>query len=153
MYNSNSIHCPKCRSDQFTAQKRGFSGGKAATGIILTGGIGALAGLHGSDKIDLHCLSCGHKWDPVKQSQADKIKRVRREDANTERWKKRFYKAYETGDREQAEAIVSKHLSKLLRRQGLDAAYKSLKRLDRTTGIIQAIFLVLFVGIMLWIIS
>ena len=150
---STPIHCPTCKSQQVMAQKRGFSGSKAAAGILLTGGVGAFAGLNGSDKIDLHCLSCGNRWNPVKQSQKARIERTRRQDVNTNRWKKRFYKAYEDGDTEQAEAILSKHLNKLVKRQGLDEAYKSLKKLDSYTKVIQVIILSLFVSIMIWVIS
>lgn len=47
----DEIHCPKCNSTQITANKKGFSGGKAAAGAILTGGIGLLAGTIGKNKI------------------------------------------------------------------------------------------------------
>jgi len=53
------IVCPKCGSDQITANKHGFSAGKAVAGAVLTGGIGLLAGMHGSKKVDITCLACG----------------------------------------------------------------------------------------------
>src|SRR5690606_13338265 len=61
------IRCPKCGSTQLTAQKRGFSGGKAVAGAVITGGVGLLAGLHGKDKLDIYCMNCGNKWNPKKE--------------------------------------------------------------------------------------
>lgn len=58
------IKCPKCGSTQITAGKHGFSAGKAVGGALLTGGIGLLAGMHGSKKIDITCLNCGNKFHP-----------------------------------------------------------------------------------------
>ena len=40
--------CPKCGSRELHAEHKGFSGGKALAGAILTGGIGLLAGTIGS---------------------------------------------------------------------------------------------------------
>ncbi|MBN8833746.1 MAG: hypothetical protein BGO53_08975 [Sphingobacteriales bacterium 39-19] len=58
------IRCPKCTSTQVTANKKGFSAGKAIGGALLTGGIGLLAGAIGSGKIRITCLSCGHRFKP-----------------------------------------------------------------------------------------
>jgi hypothetical protein len=63
-YMSNQIHCPRCNSTQITANKKGFSAGKAAAGALLTGGMGLLAGTHGSGNIRITCLTCGHKFKP-----------------------------------------------------------------------------------------
>jgi len=60
----DQIHCPKCGSTQITANKKGFSGGKAVAGVVLTGGIGLLAGTIGSKKIIITCLSCGNHFKP-----------------------------------------------------------------------------------------
>lgn len=73
----SDIKCPVCGSEQIYADKKGFSTGKAIAGTVLTGSIlvGALAGSHGKDKIELTCLCCGHKFypgDPL----AAKIERV-----------------------------------------------------------------------------
>jgi hypothetical protein len=54
--------CPKCGSDQLAATKKGFSGGKALAGAVLTGGVGLLAGTIGSNKIKCTCLACGHTF-------------------------------------------------------------------------------------------
>lgn len=58
------ITCPKCGSDQITANKKGFSAGKAVVGGLLTGGIGLAAGAIGSGKIKITCLNCGHEFKP-----------------------------------------------------------------------------------------
>jgi DNA-directed RNA polymerase subunit RPC12/RpoP len=58
------IQCYKCGSTELTAQKKGYSGGKALGGALLTGGIGLLAGTIGSKKINITCLKCGHKFKP-----------------------------------------------------------------------------------------
>ena len=63
----SKIHCPQCNSTQITAQKKGFGVGKAITGTILTGGVGALAGFIGSNNIEITCLNCGYKWKAGKQ--------------------------------------------------------------------------------------
>jgi len=60
----NQILCPKCGSNQLTANKKGFSGKKAVAGAIVTGGIGLLAGTIGSNKIIITCLNCGHQFKP-----------------------------------------------------------------------------------------
>ena len=64
MENNDLIHCPHCNSTHVTANKKGFSGGKAAAGALLTGGIGLLAGTIGSKKIIITCLNCGKQFRP-----------------------------------------------------------------------------------------
>ena len=61
---SEQIKCPKCGSEQIHADKRGYSVGKAVTGVILTGEIGLVAGAIGSNKIKLTCLKCDYKFNP-----------------------------------------------------------------------------------------
>jgi len=62
----SEIKCPVCGCEQIYADKKGFSTGKAVAGTVLTGNllIGALAGSHGKDKVELTCLKCGHKFYP-----------------------------------------------------------------------------------------
>lgn len=63
--NSNDkdlLHCPKCNSTQLSSNKKGFSGGKAVAGAVLTGGIGLLAGTIGSGSVIITCLKCGYKY-------------------------------------------------------------------------------------------
>jgi len=64
MTQSTEIVCPKCSSNQLTANKKGFSGAKAVGGAILIGGIGLWAGTIGSGNIIITCLACGKKFKP-----------------------------------------------------------------------------------------
>ncbi|MBI9068747.1 MAG: hypothetical protein JEZ09_15740 [Salinivirgaceae bacterium] len=61
---TTEIRCPKCNSNQLTANKKGFSGKKAVAGAVLTGGIGLLAGTLGSNKVKITCLACGKEFKP-----------------------------------------------------------------------------------------
>lgn len=61
---SPEVKCPNCRSTQIAAKQKGYSWGKAAAGVVLTGGIGLLAGGIGSKQIVVTCLNCGHTWQP-----------------------------------------------------------------------------------------
>lgn len=54
--------CPKCGSRELHAEHKGFSGGKALAGAIVTGGIGLLAGTIGSRDTQITCLKCGNKF-------------------------------------------------------------------------------------------
>lgn len=54
--------CPKCGSRELHAEHKGFSGGKALAGALVTGGIGLLAGTIGSRDIQITCLKCGNKF-------------------------------------------------------------------------------------------
>ena len=54
--------CPKCRSKELHSQHKGFSGGKALAGAVLTGGIGLLAGTIGSKDVQITCLKCGNQF-------------------------------------------------------------------------------------------
>ena len=81
---NEELLCPKCGSNQLSANKKGFSGQKAVAGAILTGGIGVLAGTIGSNKIKITCLACGHSFKPgadlkneqkKKQQQAETMKK------------------------------------------------------------------------------
>lgn len=55
-------YCPKCHSSNIQFSKQGFSVGKAVIGGILTGGIGAIAGFHGRNRLKGKCLKCGYEW-------------------------------------------------------------------------------------------
>ena len=59
------VYCPKCYSTQVTANKKGFSLGKAAVGSLIAGGV--LLGAVGKNKIEVTCLKCGHKWKAGKK--------------------------------------------------------------------------------------
>lgn len=56
------VYCPKCLSQQVSAQKKGFSAGKAIAGVVLTGGIGLVGGAIGANKMQLVCLKCGNQF-------------------------------------------------------------------------------------------
>lgn len=55
--------CPRCKSTALLYNKKGYGAGKALAGIVLTGGIGLLAGFIGSSKIKATCLQCSHSWN------------------------------------------------------------------------------------------
>ena len=55
--------CPNCLSRELHAEHKGFSGGKALAGALLTGGIGLLAGTIGSKDTQITCLKCGNKFN------------------------------------------------------------------------------------------
>lgn len=54
--------CPKCGSRELHAEHKGFSGGKALAGALITGGIGLLAGTIGSRDTQITCLKCGKRF-------------------------------------------------------------------------------------------
>mgnify|MGYP001089561492 FL=1 len=58
------VRCPRCRSTQLSANKKGFGLGKAAAGGLLLGPVGLLGGFLGSSKVKITCLKCGYTWKP-----------------------------------------------------------------------------------------
>ena len=54
------ICCPACGSSDIFTTQQGFSGLKAAAGVVTVGAIGALVGTHGSKDITFACKKCGH---------------------------------------------------------------------------------------------
>ena len=58
------VRCPRCRSTQLTANRKGFGLGKAAAGGLLLGPVGLLGGFLGSNKVKITCLKCGYTWKP-----------------------------------------------------------------------------------------
>lgn len=92
-----SIGCPKCSSTQITANKKGFSGGKAVTGALLTGGVGLLAGLHGKDKVVITCLACGHNFKPG-EGKKIKTEEVNRNPTPKKQNVEPFVSSLETGE-------------------------------------------------------
>ena len=59
--------CPKCGSTSLSANKKGFSAGKAAAGMFAVGLGGAVFGAAGANKIKVTCLSCGYQYKPGKK--------------------------------------------------------------------------------------
>lgn len=66
--NSDEIRCPRCNSTNLHVDKKGFSGGKALAGVLTVGALGALAGTIGSNNIEVTCLKCGKKFNPIKEA-------------------------------------------------------------------------------------
>lgn len=58
--------CPKCGSTSLSANKKGFSLGKAAVGAFVAGPIGLVGGTMGANKVEVTCLNCGYKFKPGK---------------------------------------------------------------------------------------
>ena len=59
----HQVRCPKCGSTQLSANKKGFSLGKAvAGGIILNPVLGVATGMIGKDKIIVTCINCGSQF-------------------------------------------------------------------------------------------
>jgi tellurium resistance protein TerD len=56
------LRCPHCGSMELSIQKEGFQAGPACCGAILAGPLGLLCGAKDSNKLNRHCLNCGHKW-------------------------------------------------------------------------------------------
>ena len=54
--------CPECLSTSIKITRVGYSFKKGIVGGLLTGGIGVVAGFHGSRNRQGKCLKCGHKW-------------------------------------------------------------------------------------------
>jgi hypothetical protein len=69
----NQVQCPKCNSTQITANKKGFSAGKALAGDLLLGPVGLLAGASGSNKIIITCLNCGNQFKPGDKPKPSKV--------------------------------------------------------------------------------
>ena len=62
----NTLKCSNCGSTNISANKKGYSAGKAIAGLVLTGGVGLLGGFFGSGKVKITCLRCGHSWNAGK---------------------------------------------------------------------------------------
>nr|WP_321405404.1 zinc ribbon domain-containing protein [uncultured Carboxylicivirga sp.] len=74
--NEKLLKCPKCKSTRLTDNKKGFSAGKAVAGAVLAGGVGILAGAIGSNKVQITCLNCGHKFMPGEDADNARAKRI-----------------------------------------------------------------------------
>lgn len=56
--------CPRCHSTSLTANKKGFSLGKAAVGSAVAFPLGLATGMIGKNKIYLTCMNCGYRFKP-----------------------------------------------------------------------------------------
>lgn len=61
---NDKVKCPKCGSEQISADKKGFSGAKAVAGAVVAGPLGIAAGTLGSNKVKITCLNCGNVFSP-----------------------------------------------------------------------------------------
>lgn len=152
------LRCPKCDSDQLTANKRGYSAGKAVAGVVLSGGIGLLAGLHGKDKIVVYCMACGEDWKPSEYAKKkQKYNRSRKIHQQIEQHKlnnknsEKLINLYEAGLIEDATRFVEKNNLSKLSDENIDDTYNRIKerrqkqqnRKAATILVVAAIFLLL----------
>lgn len=144
------IKCTKCGSEQVTAVKKGFSGGKAAAGAVLTGGIGLLAGFHGSGDIQVACLACGNKWSPKKLAETTRREETAAKIEAHSIWKQRFYEAYEDKDFEKA-AMVYTQMYAFEKTPDVHAIYKLHKKSDRMMTVIYITLVAIAVTILYFI--
>jgi len=63
----NNIKCPRCNSTNVSTGTKGYGLVKGATGGLILGPIGLMAGLIGSKRIRIDCLLCGHHWDLIRE--------------------------------------------------------------------------------------
>ena len=77
--NNTEIRCPKCKSTNLHVSQKGFSGGKALAGALTVGALGLLAGTIGSKNIEITCLNCGHKFNPVKEAKREQQNKAMQE--------------------------------------------------------------------------
>ena len=115
--------CPKCKSKEIHAEQKGFSGGKALAGALITGGIGLLAGTIGSKDIQITCLKCNNRFKAgeahiISNKKAEdstefdnKLKRIVEEQGLISAVK--YYKDIKGGDlsksKDYVDALVGKH--------------------------------------------
>lgn len=149
------VKCGKCNSTQITANKKGYSVGKAAAGVILTGGIGLVAGAIGSGNVKITCLACGHSWDPKKVQETKKRQQLaNQQKANGDyaNWKRKFYSIYESGDLEKAELhFLEKRVFHKVT-PDVHAAYHQNKKTDKENQRFTLIFLGVVISLVVLII-
>ena len=64
-----AVLCPKCQSDQITANKQGANVKRAVIGAVLLGPFGLAFGAKDRNKVVITCLACGNTW-PAGQPKA-----------------------------------------------------------------------------------
>ena len=146
------VKCDKCGSTQITANKKGFSAGKAVAGAVLTGGIGLAAGAIGSNKVIVTCLKCGHNWKPAEQAKQKKLQNNRDFVQKYKENKKKFITLYESGNKDEA----FEHLQYSFpnwRYKTSDEAYSALKKVEKEDKKFKSMsILVIFIILLLIII-
>lgn len=132
------VQCPKCRSTEIEARGRGFNPGKAAEGAIVFDEVGLPPLFYGSRDIDVYCLNCGHKWNPIILEEERSRAKENMLSTGSHKWKSEFYKAYESGNMESALALLEIYRGSMLKQKGLDGMYLHLKSEDGWKKIIVA---------------
>ncbi|OLY92511.1 hypothetical protein SAMN05444008_102367 [Cnuella takakiae] len=122
----SEVKCPKCGSNQISANKKGFSAGKAVAGAVLAGPVGLAAGAIGKNKVDITCLACGNTWNPVQLAKDQELRQmgVERE------WRKSFIAAFEAKDLEKAHAIYEKKYGEPREGWSLEIEYAAQKKTE-----------------------
>lgn len=118
--------CPKCGSRELHAEHKGFSGGKALAGVVLTGGIGLLAGTIGSRDTQITCLKCGKKFkageavvkkpnnNDVSEEEAQIIDIIQRQGKlSAVKWYKEKYNCDLKEAKDVVDDIAAKHVTEL----------------------------------------
>lgn len=146
-----SVTCPACGSDQTSAQTKGFSAGKAVVGVVSVGSIGAVAGLHGSNRLVIHCLKCGHVWNPIEERANQNHKRAENDIQRFHGDKRAFYNAYESDDLETAARLLPEEMSYTMKHQGIHAVYKELKSNDKTMTLVYSAIVITVLLVVYWV--
>lgn len=117
--------CPKCGSRELHAEHKGFSGGKALAGALVTGGIGLLAGTIGSRDTQITCLKCGNRFkageavvkkpgdDSVSEEEAMVVNLLPSGKLQTVKWYKERHNCSLSEAKDAVDAIAAKHSSEL----------------------------------------
>ena len=149
----NQVKCPKCSSTQITAQKKGFSTGKAAAGAILAGGIGLAAGGIGSDDVIVNCLLCGNSWSPKKLYKQQSQEKAQKIAADMKIFKKRLYALYESGNIEEATKHFLAKRAFNKNAPDIHAGYKYYKSIDKSNTIGLIVFFIIIFGLVIWLLN
>ena len=150
---ATNIQCPKCGSEQITAQKKGFSGTKAVGGALLTGGIGLLAGLHGSSDIQVSCLNCGQSWNPNQLAEQRGKEATLKQTAEANQWKQDFYKAYRKKDYAKAEEVYTSRFAFSTSIPDVHKAFKESRKIDLIGAFVVIGLSAAFIWLFVWILS
>lgn len=113
--------CPKCGSRELHAEHKGFSGGKALAGVVLTGGIGLLAGTIGSRDTQITCLKCGNKFKAgeakvirnttsnISETEAEILDKLKQGKFTAIKWYKETYNCDLKEAKDAVEEVMTKH--------------------------------------------
>jgi uncharacterized Zn finger protein (UPF0148 family) len=141
------VQCPKCKSVEIEARGRGFNPGKAAEGAIVNDESGLPPLFYGTRDIDVYCLNCGHKWNPIVLEEERGKAKATTLSTNSHKWRSEFYKAFESGNMETALALLEIYRGSMLKQKGLDGMYSHLKAEDgwRRIIIVSAVIVALII--------